>query len=49
MVERDESTHLVGGDVRVLPQPKHPAYGQFILSPRETRALFRERVQWWGG
>jgi sulfate adenylyltransferase len=26
-----------------LPQPKHPEYGQFVLSPRETRALFRER------
>ena len=34
---------LVGGEVRVLPQPKHPEYGQYVLSPRETRALFREK------
>jgi sulfate adenylyltransferase len=43
MVMNDPRTMLVGGEVRVLPQPKHPDYGQFILSPRETRALFRER------
>ena len=43
MVMNDPRTMLVGGEVRVLPQPKHPEYGQFILSPRETRALFRER------
>lgn len=43
MTERDPRTHLVGGKVRVLPQPKHPEYGRFILSPRQTRALFREK------
>jgi sulfate adenylyltransferase len=44
MVQNDPRTHLLGGEVRVLPQPKHPEYGKFILSPRETRALFREKV-----
>lgn len=43
MVESDERTHLVGGTVHVLPQPKHPNYGRFILSPRETRALFQDK------
>jgi sulfate adenylyltransferase len=43
MTERDPRTHLLGGTVRVLPQPKHPEYGQFILSPRETRALFAKK------
>src|SRR5919197_257093 len=43
MVLSDPREMLLGGDVRVLPQPKHPEYGQFILSPREIRALFRER------
>src|SRR5262245_44669025 len=42
MVLDDPRDHLVGGTVRVLPQPKHPEYGRFILSPRETRALFRK-------
>src|SRR3954453_12438038 len=27
MVTEDPRTHLVGGEVRVLPQPKHPEYG----------------------
>lgn len=43
MVLDDPRDRLVGGEVRVLPQPKHPEYGQFVLSPRETRALFRQR------
>src|SRR5262249_44508414 len=43
MVMDDPRDMLLGGEVRVLPQPKNPAYGQFVLSPRETRALFRER------
>src|SRR5262245_45879916 len=43
MVENDPRTHLAGGRVRVLPQPKHPEYGQYLLSPRETRALFRDK------
>jgi sulfate adenylyltransferase len=40
MVQNDPRTHLVGGDVRVLPQAPHPAYGRFVLSPRQTRSLF---------
>jgi sulfate adenylyltransferase len=43
MVQNDPRTHLLGGEVRVLPQPKNPHYGQFIKSPRETRALFRDK------
>src|SRR5262249_3089479 len=43
MVLGDPRDVLLGGEVRVLPQPKHPEYGQFVLSPRETRALFRQR------
>jgi sulfate adenylyltransferase len=39
----DPRTYLVGGTVQVLPQPKHPEYGDLILSPRETRALFAKR------
>jgi sulfate adenylyltransferase len=43
MVMNDPRDMLLGGEVRVLPQPKHPEYGQFILSPAETRALFQKR------
>ena len=43
MTMSDERDHLVGGDVRVLPQPKHPEYGKYVLSPNETRAFFQEK------
>jgi sulfate adenylyltransferase len=43
MVLEDPRNWLVGGTVHVLPQPKHPEYGKSILSPRESRALFREK------
>ncbi len=43
MVLSDPRDVLLGGEVRVLPQPKHPEYGHLILAPRETRALFRQR------
>jgi sulfate adenylyltransferase len=43
MTMNDTRDMLLGGDVRVLPQPKHSDYGQFVLTPRETRALFIKR------
>ncbi len=43
MVQGDERAKLVGGRVRVLPQPVHPEYGEYMLSPRLTRALIRDR------
>jgi sulfate adenylyltransferase len=39
----DSRTHLVGGEVRVLPPPKHPEYGDVVLTPRQTRALLGEK------
>lgn len=43
MVLSDPRDMLLGGEARVLPQPKHPEYGQYVLTPRETRALFKQR------
>ncbi|MFN4260295.1 MAG: sulfate adenylyltransferase [Gemmataceae bacterium] len=43
MTMSDSRAMLLGGEVRVLPQQKNPHYGKFVLSPRETRALFREK------
>jgi sulfate adenylyltransferase len=43
MTLKDERTHLVGGDVWVKPPPKHPEYGHLVLTPRETRKLFKEK------
>ncbi len=38
-----DKTHLLGGAIRVLPQPKHPAFGRYVLSPREVRKLLAEK------
>jgi sulfate adenylyltransferase len=43
MTMNDPRDTLLGGEVRVLPQPKNLSYGKYILSPRETRALFRAK------
>ena len=34
-----DKTHLLGGTLRVLPQPKHPQFAKYVLSPREVRRL----------
>jgi sulfate adenylyltransferase len=38
-----EATHLIGGRIEVLPQPKHPVFGKYVLSPREVRKLLAEK------
>jgi sulfate adenylyltransferase len=43
MTMNDSRDMLVGGEVRVLPQPKHPEYGELVLTPRQTRALFLQK------
>ena len=43
MVLSDPREMLLGGEVRVLPQPRHPEYGHLVLTPRESRALFRQK------
>ncbi|MEE9609061.1 MAG: sulfate adenylyltransferase [Myxococcota bacterium] len=42
-VQNDVRSKLMGGKIRALPQPLHPEYGQYMLSPRLTRALIRDR------
>lgn len=43
MVMSDPREALVGGEIQVLPQPKNPAYGKYVLRPEETRKLFAEK------
>jgi sulfate adenylyltransferase len=38
-----DKTHLLGGTILVRPQPKHPKFGKYVLSPREVRALLRSK------
>ncbi|HVJ83482.1 MAG TPA: sulfate adenylyltransferase, partial [Planctomycetia bacterium] len=43
MTLADSRDTLVGGTVKVLPQPKHAEFGKYVLSPREVRAFIREK------
>jgi sulfate adenylyltransferase len=43
MVLADTRNMLLGGEVDVLPQPKHPQYGQYVLRPTQTRKLFADK------
>ncbi|MHB8903168.1 MAG: hypothetical protein ACYC6Y_30775 [Thermoguttaceae bacterium] len=36
-------THLLGGLVQVLPQPKNPAFGKYVLSPLQVRKLLADK------
>jgi sulfate adenylyltransferase len=38
-----DKTHLLGGTIHVLPQPKHPRFGKYVLSPVEVRKLFENK------
>jgi sulfate adenylyltransferase len=38
-----DKTHLVGGEIRALPQPKNPSFGDTVLTPREARALVAKK------
>lgn len=43
MVMDDPRGTLVGGELWALPQPLDADYGQYILSPRQTRTLIADR------
>ena len=38
-----DKTHLIGGEIKALPQPKNPNFGKYVLTPRETRQLVADR------
>jgi sulfate adenylyltransferase len=42
-VEQDARTKLLGGTLRALPQIVHAEYGEYMFSPRMTRAFIRDR------
>ena len=43
IVNEDPRDYLLGGKNWALPQPKDPQYGKYMLSPKETRGLFKKR------
>ena len=38
-----EKTHLLGGEIQVIPQPKDPRFGKYVLTPCEVRRLLAEK------
>ncbi len=42
MVNDEKMTHLIGGELKALPQPKNPSFGKYVLTPREVRAKLAE-------
>ncbi len=43
IVMSDPRTKLVGGNIQTLPSVSDPAFDEFVLSPRETRAVIADR------
>jgi sulfate adenylyltransferase len=43
LVADGHCTHLLGGPIRVLPQPKHPRFGRYLRAPHEVRQLLAEK------
>ncbi len=39
----DPRDYLLGGKIWAFPQPQDPAFGQYMLTPAETRSIFQER------
>jgi sulfate adenylyltransferase len=38
-----DKDYLLGGRIQVLPQPKHPRFGKYVLTPREVRVLLNTK------
>jgi sulfate adenylyltransferase len=39
LVNDADTTHLIGGEIRALPQSKNAKFGKYVLTPREVRKL----------
>ena len=38
-----DKTHLIGGELKAIPQPKNAAFGKYVLSPCETRKVVADK------
>lgn len=43
LVNDADKNFLLGGEISVFPQKKNAAFGQYVLSPKEVRALIAKR------
>ncbi|MCF7908421.1 MAG: sulfate adenylyltransferase [Candidatus Omnitrophica bacterium] len=39
----DQRDYLLGGKILALPQKLHPEYGKYMLTPSETREIFKKK------
>src|SRR5260370_1060811 len=43
LVNDADKTHLLGGEIRALAQPKNAKFGKYVLTPREVRKLLASK------
>lgn len=43
LVNDADKTHLIGGEIRALPQPKNAKFGKYVLTPREVRQFLASK------
>ncbi len=43
LVNDADKTHLIGGEIRAVPQPKNAKFGKYVLTPREVRKLLASK------
>lgn len=43
LVNDADKTHLLGGEIRALPQPKNARFGKYVLTPREVRKVLASK------
>jgi len=43
LVADADKTHLLGGEIRAVPQPKNAKFGKYVLAPREVRKLLADK------
>lgn len=43
LVNDADKTHLVGGELKALPQPKNASFGKYVLTPREVRKVLEDK------
>ena len=43
LVKDADKSHLLGGELTALPQPKNDAFGKYVLTPREVRSFIASK------
>lgn len=43
LVKDAANSHLLGGEIKALPQPKNEAFGKYVLTPREVRSFIASK------